>query len=767
MNQINVGITPNDGTGDKLRDAFIIVNNNFSEINSILTGTGSFTISQVQGLQTALDNINNQLSYIPSLQSDINSINNTIYTINQTLNSQSASIADLYNEINDLQTQIYTKIEEAPIDGNSYVRRDATWTILSGNIGATGATGPQGIQGITGATGPQGIQGITGATGPAPDTSIFVPYIGATQKVDLGEHQITSNGFLTPNTTTGYFNVVKSSIGGYDQFYFQSLSDNTGDNFGTTIIMANPEEGVSLLKISDNYLEAIDLAEGYIQLVSQDFNVDVENNLTIYPLSTHSKRIFTTDTGFERYNNDGFGRFYVKQDGAQYLGLRFDSYGDIEGTPNTTFLSNSEDGVYMTSQDSVVDKYSTFKLNTNSAYYTIGSGATVSTSQFLFDRTTFDKRIEVPKVLFNSTTETPQERALSWNDADGTLDLGLKGGNVTLQVGQEQLVRVVNKTATNITLQESAYQAVRVTGAQGQRLKVDLALATTDALSAETIGLVTETIANNQEGFVTISGLVNKINTTGSLQGETWNDGDILYLSPTTAGRITNIKPSAPNHMVIIGYVVYAHSVNGKIFVKVNNGYELDELHNVNISAATAGQVLAYTPATDLWENKSIPTVLGYVPVRAFKSGLDGVTVANTLTITPTYTQLIPAGTFAAGDVVEVAFRSTSPGAKTSASSNYIYINTSNNLIGTPIQVAIFTSGATIRTIQLQRSLSIKGSTTKVINPASNLSTDTGLTAAMSNLTIDWSIDQFVIFAIGHTVADQTLTGDFYSITKN
>ena len=91
---------------------------------------------------------------------------------------------------------------------------------------------------------------------------------------------------------------------------------------------------------------------------------------------------------------------------------------------------------------------------------------------------------------------------MRWNDSDGTVDLGLKGGNVTLQVGQEQVLRVVNKTATNINLLEANYQAVRVTGAQGQRLKVDLAQAINDTLSAETIGLVTETINNNQEGFI-------------------------------------------------------------------------------------------------------------------------------------------------------------------------------------------------------------------------------------------------------------------------
>ncbi len=50
----------------------------------------------------------------------------------------------------------------------------------------------------------------------------------------------------------------------------------------------------------------------------------------------------------------------------------------------------------------------------------------------------------------------------TWNDTDGTANLTLKGGNVTLQIGQEQVAGVVNKTATNITLQESAYLTITV-----------------------------------------------------------------------------------------------------------------------------------------------------------------------------------------------------------------------------------------------------------------------------------------------------------------
>jgi len=213
-------------------------------------------------------------------------------------------------------------------------------------------------------------------------------------------------------------------------------------------------------------------------------------------------------------------------------------------------------------------------------------------------------------VQFNTTNSAIPTTAgtMAWNNTDGTADLKLKGGNVTLQIGQEQVVRVVNKTGGNLL--EANYHAVYISGAQGQRLKVDLALAVTDGTSAGTLGLVTENINNNQEGFITSSGLVNEINTTGSLQGETWADGDILYLSPLVAGDITNVKPLAPEHTVIMGFVVYAHAIHGKIYVKVDNGYEIEELHDVQVITRTDTDILQWYEDDLVWRNIQFATAL-------------------------------------------------------------------------------------------------------------------------------------------------------------
>lgn len=229
--------------------------------------------------------------------------------------------------------------------------------------------------------------------------------------------------------------------------------------------------------------------------------------------------------------------------------------------------------------------------------------------------------------LDTAATPTLQPGMFGWNDADGTANLRLKGNNVTLQLGQETLVRVVNKTGADLL--ESQYKAVRIRlasegGAAGQRLAVVLAKGDADLDSVTTLGIVTETIPNNQEGFVTVFGNVNEINTTGSLQGETWVDGDVLYLSPTTAGSLTKVKPTAPNHTVTMGYVVYAHAVHGKIFVKVDNGYELEELHDVAPTPYINKGVLYRDTATNLWKSATIATLLGYTPAD------DSVTVKTT-----------------------------------------------------------------------------------------------------------------------------------------
>ena len=211
--------------------------------------------------------------------------------------------------------------------------------------------------------------------------------------------------------------------------------------------------------------------------------------------------------------------------------------------------------------------------------------------------------------LDTSPTGTAAVATTRWNNTLGITETTLKGGSVVLKNGIDLVARVVNKVTPNTTLTKANYAAVRISGAQGQRLAVAYAQANNDLNSADTIGLVCETIPTNQEGFILTVGQLENINTTGNLQGENWNDGDVIYLSPTVAGKLTNIKPTAPQHIVIIGYVEYAHANNGKLYVKIMNGWELEELHNVSSTNYTTpidtDSVLTYDVTNSLWKRLS------------------------------------------------------------------------------------------------------------------------------------------------------------------
>jgi len=236
--------------------------------------------------------------------------------------------------------------------------------------------------------------------------------------------------------------------------------------------------------------------------------------------------------------------------------------------------------------------------------------------------------------LDTSPTRTAAVGTTRWNDTTGTSETTLKGGNVIIKNGVDLVIRVVNKVTPNTTLTKAAYQVVKISGAQGQKLAVALAQANNDNNSADTIGIVIESISTNQEGFVMTVGSLEGINTTGSLQGETWVDGDVLYLSPTVAGRITNVKPIAPQHLVVVGYVEYAHANNGKIYVKIMNGWELGELHDVDTTGATNGQVLKYNgsiwvPGSDTAGISSISTSAPITGGTITTSGTIGITQAT------------------------------------------------------------------------------------------------------------------------------------------
>ncbi len=240
--------------------------------------------------------------------------------------------------------------------------------------------------------------------------------------------------------------------------------------------------------------------------------------------------------------------------------------------------------------------------------------------------------------LDTTATPTPTTGRLQWDTTEAGPSIVMGGGNVNLQIGQETVVRVYNNTGSTMT----DGQVVYVTGSQGQRLTVALAQANADSTSAAILGMVTETIPNNSQGFITVQGTVHNVNTSGT------SDGDIVYLSPTTAGAWTTTKPVAPQHMVLVGYVVKGGSAGaGSIYIQTQNGYELEELHNVLITSPANNQSLIYNSSVGVWENAFVPN--GGLVNSSITINGSSVSLGGSTTVTATAPNALTIGTGLSG----------------------------------------------------------------------------------------------------------------------
>ena len=201
---------------------------------------------------------------------------------------------------------------------------------------------------------------------------------------------------------------------------------------------------------------------------------------------------------------------------------------------------------------------------------------------------------------------------LRWDSAQDALAY-LMDNNVLCRIGQTMLAKVTNAESVTIT----KGQAVYLYAAQGDRATVKLAYNTSDATSAKTFGLAAEDIAANQIGHVMCQGVLDGLNLGA------YSAGDTLYLG-ATAGTYTSTKPQAPNHLVYIGIVERANAGNGQIYVKVQNGYELDEIHDVQITSLADRHILQYSSSSGVWQN-----VINQLSNTATASGTSLATVSS------------------------------------------------------------------------------------------------------------------------------------------
>lgn len=250
------------------------------------------------------------------------------------------------------------------------------------------------------------------------------------------------------------------------------------------------------------------------------------------------------------------------------------------GNPHTQYVLTSTNS----SLSALVSSIQTSTINlssyiaANESLWLSGAGNTFSSIQFI-----------------TGITPTLSIGEVAWNDDYNTLDIQTTT-DTTLQVGQEQVIKVRNETGSTLLNGTVVYvSGVHSTGAA--KLQVSLATAQNDCTIQNIVGICTQDISHNGDGFITTFGYVRSVNTSGYSVGET------IYLA-NTPGVYTNTQEPKPSHSVRLGTVARSHATDGVIFVKVDPGYDTNFLHNVeNSDPESSGEVLIWNDVSGLYQH--------------------------------------------------------------------------------------------------------------------------------------------------------------------
>lgn len=194
---------------------------------------------------------------------------------------------------------------------------------------------------------------------------------------------------------------------------------------------------------------------------------------------------------------------------------------------------------------------------------------------------------------------------ISWDDIEGVLDMGLTD-TLTAHIGEQRFYRIRNKTGGILY----KGQVVYATGVHSNGIITpDKYVADNSIDEVRFIGVVMETVNNNNNGYVADFGQIRDLDLDGSISeyavgDETWLAGDILYAHPTVAGKLTKVQPKYALIIAIILDVGNGNG-NGRMFVRPTTYGDLDNNHDVKLNGVSHNDVLVYNSGTDYWENNN------------------------------------------------------------------------------------------------------------------------------------------------------------------
>jgi hypothetical protein len=186
-----------------------------------------------------------------------------------------------------------------------------------------------------------------------------------------------------------------------------------------------------------------------------------------------------------------------------------------------------------------------------------------------------------------------------------------------------ETLRAYVKNTTGVTIPKGS--VVYISGSTGDNALISLSTASAEAGSSKTLGITQSAITNDGFGYVIENGLLSGIDTSTATAGQS------VWLGNTPGSFVFGAPPAEPSHGVYLGVVIRVQQINGEILVKVQNGYEIDELHDVSAASPTNGDILQYNSTSGLWEKESLSTagIAAAVHTHAYQPAGTYVTAVN------------------------------------------------------------------------------------------------------------------------------------------
>ena len=407
------------------------------------------------------------------------------------------------------------------VKGNGTSTMTASVTIPNTDITGLGTMSTQNANNINVTGG--SMSGVT-VSGYIPTTEKAQPLGVATldaggkvptsQIPQMGDLNYQGTWDASTNTPT-----LTSSVGTKGYYYVVNVAGSTNLNGITDWLVGDwaVYNGTVWQKIDNT--DAVTSVNGYTGTVVLT-TTNVAEGTNLYYTDARSRGALSAGTGISYNSTTG-----VITNSSPSLG------GDVVGPASAT--------------DNAIARFDTTtgKLLQNSIVTVSDAGAITGLIEENFTPVTAPAYLE-GKVFYDTDAKT----LAYYND----------NSQMTVNIGQEQIVRVRNQTGTTIPDGTVVY----INGATGNTPTIAKAIATSFATS-DIIGVTTTSIANNAFGYATINGLVNGLDTSA------FAEGDAVFLSATTAGAYTTTEPTRPNYSIQVGVILRANPSNGTLLVSV------------------------------------------------------------------------------------------------------------------------------------------------------------------------------------------------------